>query len=400
MARKSQTRIRSGGDGGSSSAVVQTDASAPSLPPSSGLTALLEAATEQILAVTYWFEPTPQQSNHPVTIRFSGQRVGVKGRVRSGDRFVQDETIERVIPGSGPISLTARIHKINPGEWSVTAHVLGAASTAQGLLAQENATLVVESLHPMLRFWYKWAAPATPSEHVRTCPMPLVRVPGLFPGIWGGMVALGIVLALTLQWLLIAGKHLVLGPWWVVSLGAIVIGIIGAKLWFIVLHRRAHRREGWCIQGFITGAILATALVLLVLHVPAGAFLDVTAPGLLIAMAVGRVGCFFAGCCGGPPTASRFGVWSSDQRVGARRVPTQLLELALALSLGLLTLVAVLIHGTTNGAYFVGGLAAYTLVRQGIRNLRAEQPETKLGRLVTAVLAALVLVVSVVSLVR
>src|SRR6516164_10979336 len=89
-------------------------------------------------------------------------------------------------------------------------------------------------------------------------------------------------------------------------------------------------------------AILAAAIMLVVLDLPAGVFLDATAPGLLVAMAVGRVGCFFAGCCGGPPTASSFGVWSSDQRVGARRIPTQLLELVLAGILGLGALVAVL----------------------------------------------------------
>src|SRR5207245_9379302 len=113
------------------------------------------------------------------------------------------------------------------------------------------------------------------------------------------------------------------------------------------------------IQGFIGSAPVAALILLTVLKVPIGVFLDVTAPGLLVAMAVGRVGCFFAGCCGGPPTASRWGVWSSDQRVGARRIPTQLLELALALSLGLLILVAVLRHGPAGGAFFVAGLAGY-----------------------------------------
>ena len=38
----------------------------------------------------------------------------------------------------------------------------------------------------------------------------------------------------------------------------------------------------------------------------------------------------------------------------ARRIPTQLLESALALSLGLGVLVAVVGHGTAGGAYFVG----------------------------------------------
>jgi phosphatidylglycerol:prolipoprotein diacylglycerol transferase len=210
------------------------------------------------------------------------------------------------------------------------------------------------------------------------------------------MVTLGIVVALTLQSLVISADHLVVGLWWVVSLGAIVIGIVGAKMWYIVLYRREHLVNGWCIQGFITGAILAAAILLVVLKVPAGVFLDATAPGLLVAMAVGRVGCFFAGCCGGPPTASSFGVWSSDQRVGARRLPTQLLESALAGMLGLMVLVVVLMHRPVGGAFFVGGLAAYTLVRQSILHLRAEPRKTRLGGLVTAALAALVFVAAVI----
>jgi phosphatidylglycerol:prolipoprotein diacylglycerol transferase len=214
------------------------------------------------------------------------------------------------------------------------------------------------------------------------------------------MVTLGMAVALALQALVISVDHLAVGPVWAVSLVAIVVGIVGAKVWFIVLHRREHRIEGWCIQGFIAGATLAAAILLMVLHVPAGVFLDVTAPGLLFAMAVGRVGCFFAGCCGGPPTASCWGVWSSDQHVGARRIPTQLLESVLAFSLGLGVLVAVLGHGPAGGAFFVAGLAAYTLGRQGLLHLRAEPRKTRLGGLATSALAALVLSAAVVFLAR
>jgi len=214
------------------------------------------------------------------------------------------------------------------------------------------------------------------------------------------MVTLGIAVALALQFLLISGAHLAIGPWWVVSLVAIVVGIIGAKVWFIVLHRREHRLEGWCIQGFIVAAPLMAVIVLALLDVPVGVFLDVTAPGLLVAMAVGRVGCFFAGCCGGPPTASRWGVWSSDQRVGARRIPTQLLESLLALSLGLGVLVALVGHGPAGGAFFVAGLMAYTLGRQALLRLRAEPRKTRLGGLATSALAALVLVAAIVLLAR
>ena len=367
---------------------------------SSGFTARLQSAMQEIVAVTYWFDPTPHPSPYPVTVRFSGHRVDVKGRLSAGDRFVQDETIEEVVPGSGPISLTARVRTINPGSWVVTAHQLPSAHHAQRQREQENVTPAAGQTDPIARFWRRWAPSLESVEQVETCMTPFARVPGIFPGIWAAMVTLGIAVALTLQSLVISGDHLAVGSWWAVSPGAIVVGIVGAKVWYVVLYRRDHLVNGWCIQGFITGAILAAAILLMILKVPAGVFLDATAPGLLFAMAVGRVGCFFAGCCGGPPTAARWGVWSSDQRVGARRIPTQLLESMLALSLGSLVLVMVLRHGPMGGTLFVGALAAYTLVRQGILHLRAEPRKTRLGGLATSALAVLVLIVAIVVLVR
>jgi len=386
--------------GGAPPRIDSVQSSTPA-PPSGGFATLLERATQEILAVTYWFDPAPRREPYPVTVRFSGRRIDVKGRHSSRDRFVQDETIEQVVPGSGPISLTARVRDINPGEWSVTAQVLGSAHPAQGAREQKNASSAAGPLHPVARLWRKWATSVESDEQpVRTCLTPLAHVPGILPGIWGAMVTLGMVIALAVQFLLISVDHLAVGPWWAITLGAIAVGIAGAKVWYMVLKRREHSMNGWCIQGFILGATVTAAILLVALHVPIGVFLDVTAPGLLFAMAVGRVGCFFAGCCGGPPTASRWGVWSSDQRVGARRIPTQLLESLLALSLGLAALVALLSHGPAGGAFFVGTLAVYTLVRQGILHLRAEPRKTRLGGPVTAALAALVLVAAIVLLVR
>jgi phosphatidylglycerol:prolipoprotein diacylglycerol transferase len=377
--------------------IVQAETAAPT---DGGFMTKLQSATQEILAVTYWFDPATHPGPYPVTIRYSGRRVGMKGRLSPGDRFVQDETIEEVVPGSGPISLTARVRGINAGSWVVTAHMLESAHPTRGTREQGNATPAVGMLHPGTRFWHKWAPSVESAEPVSTCPTPFARVPGIIPGIWGVMVALGIAVALMLQFLVISAAHRAVGPWWVVSLVAIVVGIAGAKGWFIILHRREHHVEGWGIQGFITGAILAVAILLVVLHVPAGVFLDATAPGLMLAMAVGRVGCFFAGCCGGRPTASRWGVWSSDQRVGARRIPTQLLESMLALILGLGILMAVLVHGTADGVFFVAALATYTLVRQGILRLRAEPRKTRLGGLVIGALAALVLIADIIFLAR
>lgn len=387
------------------------------MPQDGGFTALLELVAKPILAVTYWFDPAPRSHPSPITIRFSGHRLGVEGKAESGDMFVHDEAIDEVIPGSGPISLTARIRDVNPGEWAVTARELGTVTAArtrqerrmrqrqrqaQAQAQAQEGQLAAAAAEPGLaaRFWRRWAASAGSSEgsatHVHTCLFPLARVPGIIPGIWAVLVTLGMALALVVQALLAARNGLAVGRLWPIWLVALAVGIAGAKAWFMVLHWNDHRLEGWCIQGFITAATAMAAILLVALRVPAGIFLDTLAPGLLFGLAVGRVGCFFAGCCGGPPTASRWGVWSSDQRVGARRIPTQLLESALALMLGLITLAALLRHGPAGGALFVAGVAAYTLGRQGILALRAEPRRTRLGAPLTAAVAAFVLLGSIV----
>lgn len=358
----------------------------------------LKNTTLPILAITYWFEPESHSTPYPVIVRFSGYRVDVNGEMSAGDKFVHDEAIEHVIPGSGPISITARIHNINAGEWVVTAHVQESQTSELCESRISKNSIPASGLqNTVTRLWRQWAPSAGEDGHARTCLIPFAHIPGILPGIWGMMVIFGIIVALALQALAISRIHLMVGSSWAISLTAIMVGIMGAKGLYIFLYRRI---EGWCIQGFITGASLSVALLLVVLHVPVGAFLDATAPGLLIAMAIGRVGCFFGGCCGGPLTASRWGVWSSDQRVGARRIPTQLLELLLAGILGLGVLVGVLTYGTQGGAFFVGGLAFYTFARQGILHLRAEPSKTKWGRRITAFLAALVFIVTVVLLTR
>ncbi len=374
-------------------------------PPERELPAWMQRGAEQILAVSYWFEPPAQRTTpYPVTVRFVGRRLDVEGPTQPGDHFVQDERIESVVPGSGPVSITARVHGVNPGAWVVTTQVRGSESAPRTRAERDNMPPLIEPAHAHYAFpldlWRRWT-PATGSsldtaEPAHTCLLPFAPAPGLIPGAWAVMVAIGMLVALVTQSLVMAHDYLRGGPALTISLVAIAVGIIGAKAWYYALYRSF---VGWCIQGFVVASIAACAILLLALHISIGVFLDATAPGLLFGMAIGRVGCFFAGCCGGPPTASRWGVWSSDQRVGARRIPTQLLELALAFSLGLATLLAVLGHGPMGGGFFVAGLAVHTLVRQGILHLRAEPRKTRRGGVITALVAALALLADIVLLV-
>lgn len=86
MARRSVTHMHPAVDVAPPGAVVQSDKEAGTR---SGFNALLESATQEILAVTYWFDPTPHPEPYPVTVRFAGRRVDVRGRLSPGDRFVQ-----------------------------------------------------------------------------------------------------------------------------------------------------------------------------------------------------------------------------------------------------------------------------------------------------------------------
>jgi phosphatidylglycerol:prolipoprotein diacylglycerol transferase len=150
------------------------------------------------------------------------------------------------------------------------------------------------------------------------------------------------------------------------------------------------------VQGFNAATAVAGTIAVVVAGFPAGPLLDASAPGLFFGLAVGRIGCFFAGCCCGRPTRSRWGVWSSDQRIGMRRVPTQLLESALSLLIGLLALAAVVGGVPLHGGIFVAALAAYTLFRQGILRLRTERPPgSGRGARLTVAAALVVLILGV-----
>jgi phosphatidylglycerol:prolipoprotein diacylglycerol transferase len=214
----------------------------------------------------------------------------------------------------------------------------------------------------------------------------------VIPGVWFTMAALGVLTGLVLQALLVSRAGLGAGPMLALAGIAVLTGFAGAKAWFLVIHLHDHQKNGWCIQGFLTGFAVAVAAGLPLVHAPVGIFLDSSAPGLLAGMAVGRLGCFFAGCCYGRPTASRWGIWSSDQRVGRRRIPTQLIESGLALGVGIAALAVVLAVGPRHSAVFVAALAAYTLCRQGILRLRGKRRQSAIGGPLVVAAAALSLV--------
>jgi phosphatidylglycerol:prolipoprotein diacylglycerol transferase len=303
------------------------------------------------------------------------------------------------------VSLTTRVFDINPGEWTVSADMVR-PHTAAGLSRHsKTAAASAPRVHRAAWSWPRWRLSPAPPKPLKTRFAPLTgfaSMPAVIPGSWFVLVALGVVLGFIFQGRLLPREHVDPSTVFRVSLITVGAGVLGAKLWFIGLQRslRGVWRDGMCIQGALVGAAVVMLAALALLRLPIGAVLDATTPGLFVGMAVGRVGCFLTGCCAGRRTASRWAPWSSDRRVGARRVPTQLLESSAALVIGLSGLLVISrITTATTGTLFVASFAAYTLVRQFLLRLRAEGRRTSRGGLITALLAAVVLVAAVASLV-
>ena len=351
----------------------------------------------QALGLTYFFDAASTGDPYPVTIRFTGRRVGAKGKLRPRDRFDVTETVEHVVPGSGRLAVTVRVVDIAPGAWQVTATPVNDKRSGAG--SSRSAT----ARQPRLPV-------ATASGTTGYARVIQVRAPGAHLGAWPALVGLGVAVGLATQVLLATHAHLDATRIVALSLAASLAGLVGAKFYYRAGHylmRRflpAHRNDerpavltaGLCIQGFMAGAVVTLVVGALVTGVSVRALLDVTAPGLFLGMTIGRFGCFFGGCCVGRPTASRFGLWSSDQRLGVRRIPAQLLESSLALCIAIPATLAM--WATTprpRGVVFIGTIAAYTLGRQLLFPLRDNPRKTAHGRRLAMALTGLVVLIDV-----
>lgn len=103
-----------------------------------------------------------------------------------------------------------------------------------------------------------------------------------------------------------------------VILVALVAGVLGARLLYVIEHVQEFRREWGSVlalwQGGLTlyGGIVAGTFAGLVAArrqgLPMWVVADALTPSLAIGTAFGRVGCFLNGCCYGRPTTLPWGV--------------------------------------------------------------------------------------------
>jgi phosphatidylglycerol:prolipoprotein diacylglycerol transferase len=194
----------------------------------------------------------------------------------------------------------------------------------------------------------------------------------------------------------------------------LIAGLVGAKALLLAVDWRYFSRNprellslfqsGGVFYGGLLAGILVAWLYARHYQLPAWRTADVLAPGVVIGQAIGRLGCFSAGCCWGKPSQVPWAVTFTDV-YAARAVgtpmdtplhPSQLYESFAAFLIFFFLLWLAprkRFHGQVTLAY----VALYSAVRFGLEFLRGdiERGTWFGGVLSTSQIAALVLLLGV-----
>jgi phosphatidylglycerol---prolipoprotein diacylglyceryl transferase len=124
------------------------------------------------------------------------------------------------------------------------------------------------------------------------------------------------------------------------GLWILAASLIGSKLLLVVTEWNLYYREnprqilsldffrsGGVFYGGFIGAVLASVIVMKIYRMPWWRVADACAPGIAIGTAIGRLGCFAAGCCWGKPTTSPLGVHFTEKAHELTGVPLMVAHL-------------------------------------------------------------------------
>ena len=184
-----------------------------------------------------------------------------------------------------------------------------------------------------------------------------------------------------------------------------IFSIAGARLFYVLISFAEFRYNLFDIfkvwQGGLvfSGGLLAGATAAVVFikrnRLPLAKLADASVVALSIGQALGRVGCFFAGCCYGKQCDRWFGVKFPENSLapsGIKLIPSQLVS-ALILALIFLVLSYYYRRKHTGGQVFALYLVLYSLKRFFVEYLRGDfRGNEIIGFTPTQVISAVLLV--------
>lgn len=215
----------------------------------------------------------------------------------------------------------------------------------------------------------------------------LAQFGNFFLPTYGVLAALGLIVGLMVTVRL--GRRSGIDPdqMWNLGIIAVLGGVIGSKLLLFVMDWNTYVRNfswsnlqaGGVFSGGLLLSILCCYLYARKVRMPKLKTADSFAPGIAIGHAIGRLGCFAAGCCYGKPTNLPWGVTFTNplsyQLAGTplniRIHPTQIYE-ALAEGLIFLVLVTLFKRKSFDGQIAALYMFLYGIARYFLEFLRAD----------------------------
>jgi phosphatidylglycerol:prolipoprotein diacylglycerol transferase len=203
------------------------------------------------------------------------------------------------------------------------------------------------------------------------------------PPTYGFLVAIGVLVGLAITVKLARSQGINPDSAWNLGVLVVLAAIVGAKLLLIIndfswymkhpadIFSLSMLQAGGVFYGGLIAAIATAIYYIRKHHMPVLRTCDTFAPGIALGHAIGRIGCFAAGCCFGKPTDHWFGVTFtnplanliSSTPLNVPLYPTQLIESAVEFANFLILLWMVrhkMFEGQVIGSYlFLYGVARF-----------------------------------------
>ncbi|RTZ94185.1 MAG: prolipoprotein diacylglyceryl transferase, partial [Deltaproteobacteria bacterium] len=202
---------------------------------------------------------------------------------------------------------------------------------------------------------------------------------------YGVLVALGFAAGIT--WAYFDARRQGIDPNKILDLAFYLVlsAIIGARLFYVLIEYRDYLKDplralkiwegGLVFYGGLILAGLTGAWYILHHRLPHWLVMDIFAPGIALGHAIGRIGCFCAGCCYGKVCHCSFGLVFKDPkslaRLGIPLYPTQLISSAM-LFIIFFILIFVERRKKFDGQVFWSYVLIYAIARFGIEFLRGD----------------------------
>ncbi len=140
---------------------------------------------------------------------------------------------------------------------------------------------------------------------------------GLYINLYGLIIAIGMAVAILVVCKICKFRNLKPDDIYLIALYVLPLSIIGARLYFVLFSEHSYTfwevfkiwEGGMAIYGGVIGGAVGVLLYCLIHKKNFIDVADVAVVGLILGQAIGRIGCYFGGCCYGIEVTNETFMW-------------------------------------------------------------------------------------------